>query len=211
MNKLSAIRASYDSAASAYAEYLFNELDEKPIDRHILDRFAESLNGGGLVADLGCGPGHIAKYLHERDVNVVGVDLSPEMIRSAGKLVPGVEFKTGDMRNMDFRDASLAGVVAFYSIVHLEPPELEKIFREFRRVLADDGLILLAFHIGDETVHLDEMWGTPVNLDFCFHQPDDVIALLKSANLIVTESVEREPYEDAEYPSRRCYLLATAV
>lgn len=211
MTKSSNVRTSYDSAATAYAEHLFNELDEKPIDRHILDRFAESLSGQGLVADLGCGPGHIAKYLHERGVDVVGVDLSPEMVRSATELVPGVEFKTGDMRKLDFPDADLAGIVAFYSIVHFEPTELDQIFRECRRVLADDGLMLLAFHIGDETVHLDEMWGKPVNLDFRFHQPDDVIASLKSANLIVTESVEREPYEDAEYPSRRCYLLATAV
>lgn len=211
MTKQSDVRTSYDSAATAYAEHLFNELDEKPIDRHILDRFAESLSGQGLVADLGCGPGHIAKYLHERGVDVVGVDLSPEMVRSATELVPGVEFKKGDMRKLDFPDADLAGTVAFYSIVHFEPTELDQIFRECRRVLADDGLMLLAFHIGDETVHLDEMWGKPVNLDFRFHQPDDVIASLKSANLIVTESVEREPYEDAEYPSRRCYLLATAV
>lgn len=211
MTKSSNVRTSYDSAATAYAEHLFNELDEKPIDRHILDRFAESLSGQGLVADLGCGPGHIAKYLHERGVDVVGVDLSPEMVRSATELVPGVEFKKGDMRKLDFPDADLAGTVAFYSIVHFEPTELDQIFRECRRVLADDGLMLLAFHIGDETVHLDEMWGKPVNLDFRFHQPDDVIASLKSADLIVTESVEREPYEDAEYPSRRCYLLATAV
>jgi SAM-dependent methyltransferase len=210
MMKPSDVRASYDSAAAAYAEHLFDELDEKPIDRHILDRFAESLSGGRLVADLGCGPGHVAKYLRERGVNVVGVDLSPEMVRSASERVPGIEFRAGDMRKLDFPDASLAGIVAFYSIVHFEPLELEQIFRECRRVLSDDGLMLLAFHIGDETVHLDEMWGKPVNLDFRFHQPDDVIASLKAANLIVTESVEREPYEDAEYPSRRCYLLATA-
>jgi SAM-dependent methyltransferase len=210
MSKLSDIRASYDSAATAYAEHLFNELDAKPIDRHILDRFAESLSGRGLVVDLGCGPGHVARYLRERGVQVTGVDLSPEMVRSAKALVPDVDFKTGDMCKLDFPDGSFAGIVAFYSIVHFETSELEQVFREWRRVLADDGLILVAFHIGDEIVHLDEMWGKPVNLDFCFHQPDDVIASLKFSNLIVTESVEREPYEDAEYPSRRCYLLATA-
>jgi len=38
-----------------------------------------------------------------------------------------------------------------------------------------------------------------------------VVASLQSAGLAVTESAEREPYENAEYPSRRCYLLARAV
>jgi hypothetical protein len=77
-------------------------------------------------------------------------------------------------------------------------------------VLVPGGSLLLAFHMGDETVHVDDLWGQPVNLDFRFHRPSDVISGLHDAGLILTEAVEREPYE-AEYPSRRCYLLATAV
>jgi hypothetical protein len=50
-----------------------------------------------------------------------------------------------------------------------------------------------------------------VDLDFRFHRSSDVISALSAADLIVTESVEREPYEGVEYPSRRCYLLARAA
>ena len=71
--------------------------------------------------------------------------------------------------------------------------------------------MLVAFHIGDEAVHLDDMWGQPVNLDFRFHQPVEVTSALHAADFMVVESAEREPYEGAEYPSRRCYLLATAI
>jgi SAM-dependent methyltransferase len=205
------IRASYDSAANAYVEHLFTELEQKPLDRHILNRFAEGVRGRGLVADLGCGPGHIAKYLHEQAVDVCGIDLSPEMVRSAARLCPGVEFRLGDMTSLDVLAGSLAGIVAFYSIVHFETSELDTVFRECRRVLAPDGLMLLAFHAGEETVHVDDLWGQPVNLDFRFHRPSDVISALRAAHLIVTESVEREPYEGVEYPSRRCYLLAKAT
>ncbi len=205
------IRASYDSVANAYVEHLFTELEQKPLDRHILNRFAEAVRRRGLVADLGCGPGHIAKYLHEHAVNVWGIDLSPEMVRCAARLCPDIEFRVGDMRSLDLPDASLAGIVAFYSIVHFEPSELDTIFHECRRVLVRDASMMLAFHIGDETVHVDDLWGRPVNLDFRFHRPSDVISRLHAADLMVTESVEREPYKDVEYPSRRCYLLATAV
>jgi 2-polyprenyl-3-methyl-5-hydroxy-6-metoxy-1,4-benzoquinol methylase len=76
-----AIAASYDSAASAYVEHLYAELTRKPLDRHLLNRFAEEVRGKGLVADLGCGPGHVAQYLHDQGVFVLGIDLSPEMIR----------------------------------------------------------------------------------------------------------------------------------
>ena len=74
------IRESYDSAAEAYAEQLAGELEKKPLDRHLLNRFAEETRGRGLVADLGCGPGHVARYLHDQGVEVIGIDLSSEMI-----------------------------------------------------------------------------------------------------------------------------------
>jgi SAM-dependent methyltransferase len=205
------VRDSYDSAADAYAEHLATELDQKPLDRHLLNRFAEETRGRGLVADLGCGPGHVARYLQEQGVTVVGIDLSPEMVRVATDLHPGIEFRIGDMSRLDLPDASLVGIVAFYSIVHFRPAELGAVFQELRRALLPGGLALIAFHIGDEVVHVDDLFGSPVSLDFRFHIPGSVIEALRCAQLAVIEQVEREPYEGAEYPSRRCYLLARAA
>ena len=93
-------------------------------------------------------------------------------------------------------------------MVAVEPTELGVAFREFRRVLAPDGPLLVSFHVGDETLHLDELWGQAVSLDFRFLLPRDVIASLQDAGFAATETVEREPYDGAEYPSRRCYLFA---
>lgn len=206
------IRQSYDSAAEAYAEHLATELEHKPLDRHLLNRFAEAMRGRGLVADLGCGPGHVAGYLRGQGVDLLGIDLSPEMIRVASRLHPDLAFRVGDMRDLvEIPDASLAGVVAFYAIVHFSVPELRPVLQQMRRVLVPGGLALLAFHIGDQSTHLDELFGAPVSLDFQFHLPDQVIVALRSAQLTVIEHVEREPYEGVEYPSRRCYLLAKAV
>src|SRR5437764_3959569 len=143
------IAASYDCAATAYAETLYSELTGQPLDRHLLNRFAEEVRGKGLVADLGCGPGHIAKYLHDQGAEVLGIDLSPEMIRCAARIEPTLRFQVGDMRSLDLPDAGLAGIVAFYSIVHFEPAELPEVLREFRRVLSPGGVLLIAFHIGD--------------------------------------------------------------
>jgi len=204
------VRDSYDSAAKAYAEHLSSELERKPLDRHLLNRFAEALRGRGPVADLGCGPGHVAGYLHERGVTVIGIDLSSEMIACAANLNPGLEFRIGDMRALDFPGGSLAGAVAFYGIVHFSAAELGKVMVELRRVLATGGLVLTAFHIGDQVVHVDDLFGARVNLDFVFHPPGVVIEALRSARFTVVEHCEREPYEGVEYQSRRCYLLARA-
>ncbi len=205
------VRESYDAAATAYAEHLVTELEHKPLDRHLLNRFAESTSGRGLVADLGCGPGHVARYLHDHGVSVVGIDLSPAMVRIAATLNPGLEFRVGDMRQPDIADASLAGIVAFYSIVHFDASELGAVFCHIRRVLAPGGLLLVSFHVGAQVVHVDDLFGASVSLDFHFHAPSEVIDSLRSAHLEVTEHIERQAYEGVEYPSRRCYLLARAA
>ena len=205
------VRGSYDSAAKAYAEHLATELVHKPLDRHLLNRFAEETRGRGLVADLGCGPGQVARYLQEQGVTVIGIDLSPEMVRVAAGLHPGIEFRTGDMNQLDLPGGSLAGIVVFYSIVHFRPAELGAVFQEARRVLMPGGWALISFHIGEEVIHLDDLFGSPVSLDFRFHVPSAVIEALRCAQLALIEHAEREPYEGVEYPSRRCYLLARAA
>jgi SAM-dependent methyltransferase len=201
-------RESYDELAATYTERIFTELAGKPLDRHLLNRLAEDVRGHGLVADLGCGPGHVARYLHDQGVRMLGIDLSPRMIDSARQRSPDIEFRVGDMRALDLPDGALAGIVAFYSLIHIGEPEMGATLRELRRVLAPGGLLLVAFHIGEETVHRDELWGHPVSLDFRFLMPSPIVARLIEAGFAVLERVEREPYPEVEHPSRRCYLLA---
>jgi len=201
-------RESYDEIAATYTERMFTELAGKPLDRHLLNRFAEDVRDHGLVADLGCGPGHMARYLHEQGVRMLGIDLSPRMIDWARKRSPDIEFRVGDMRALDLPDDALAGIVAFYSLIHIGEKEMGPTLRELRRVLAPGGLLLVAFHIGEETVHRDELWGHAVSLDFRFLQPARMAASLGEAGFHVLESVERESYPDVEYPSRRSYVLS---
>jgi SAM-dependent methyltransferase len=102
-------------------------------------------------------------------------------------------------------------VVLFYAIVHCDVAELTPLFQEARRVLGPGGLALVSFHVGDQVLHVEDLFGARVSLDLRFHVPDDVAGALRSANLEVIERIERVPYEGAEYPSRRCYLVARAV
>ena len=201
-------RKSYDEVAAEYVERIASELAQKPLDRHLLNRFAEETRGRGVIADLGCGPGHVARYLHEMGVEVYGVDLSPAMVQCARELNRGLDFRVGDLRALDFSDGALAGIVAFYSLIHVEPVDLPRTLREFYRVLCPDGILFVGFHVGSEVLHLDELWGHKVCLDFRFFQPADIVARLSEVGFRVLESVEREPYEGAEHPSRRCYLFA---
>ena len=113
---------TYDRVARPYAEQFFDELDRKPFDRELLDRFAARVKGRGRVCDVGCGPGHVGRYLADRGVDVFGLDLSPAMVVLARELNPTMTFAQGDMRALALPGASLAGIVAFYSLIHLERP-----------------------------------------------------------------------------------------
>jgi SAM-dependent methyltransferase len=204
------IQETYDRVADEYALRIFHELDGKPFDRELLDRFADRVRGKGPVYDLGCGPGHVARYLQERGVDVTGVDVSGEMVRRARELNPGIEFRQGDMRSLDLPDGGLAAVVAFYSIVHFHLDSLNAVFGELHRVLAPSAPLLLAFHIGEESIHLEEWWGHQVTVDFVFFDPESVKAKLLESGFRIAEALEREPYPEVEHPSRRAYILAEA-
>ncbi len=172
------VRACYDAVAQEYAKRFANELSHKPLDRELLSRFASEVRGRGEVYDLGCGPGQTTAFLHSRGVSVRGLDLSGELITEAHRRNPTIEFEQGDMLALPLADASLAGVVAFYSIVHLSSAELRQALAEIYRILRPDGRILLAFHIGEGTKHVDEFLGHTLSLDFRFFEPQQVAAEL---------------------------------
>ena len=206
---LDPVRNSYDRIADEYARRLYKELDGKPLDRELLTRFAKEVAGRGDACDLGCGPGQIARYLRDQSATVFGLDLSPKMVAQARELNPDISFRTGNMLALDLGDASLAGIAAFYAIVNIPRESVPEVFREIARVLQPGGILLLAFHIGDETLHENELWGRPIDMDFFLFQPDAIRRDLESAGLVVEEIIEREPYgEDVEYQSRRAYIFA---
>ena len=205
-------RTSYDAVADEYASRIAAELEHKPFDRRLLDDFAERVRDLGRVADLGCGPGQVARYLHDRGVDVVGVDLSPRMIECARRLHPGIDFQQADMEALPVPDEAWAGIAAFYSLIHVPRERIVAALRELRRVLQPRGLLLLAFHVGTEVVHLDEWWGHRVSVDFVFFESDEVERYLAAAGFEIERSAEREPYPpEVEHQSRRGYVLARAA
>lgn len=206
---LTPVRESYDRLAEEYARRLFKELDDKPLDRELLNRLAKETDGRGDICDLGCGPGQIARYLRDQGANVFGLDLSPQMVQQARKMNPDIQFREGNMLALDLPDNSLAGVAAFYAIVNIPKESQPQVFREVARVLRPGGVLLLAFHIGDEILREDELWGHPISMDFFLLQPRNIQKQLEAAGLVIDEIIEREPYApDVEYQSRRAYIFA---
>jgi len=203
------IRESYDRLAEEYARRIFNELQHKPLDRELLNRFAADVRGRGNVCDMGCGPGHVAQYLHEAGTAVFGLDLSPGMLQHARRLNPAILFHEGNMMALDLPDEMLAGITAFYAIVNIPKESLPLVFREMERVLKPGGLLLLGFHCGNEGLHDVELWGLSISMDFFLFQPTEIRRYLEVTGFAIEEIIEREPYSpEVEYQSRRAYIFA---
>lgn len=202
------LSTSYDRVATEYTAQIANELAGKPLDRALLNAFAEQVGTLRPICDLGCGPGHVAAFLAAAGATVTGIDLSSGMITHARQRYPALTFQQGDMRSLAVPDATFGGIIAFYSIIHLTPSELLPTFQEWWRVLGQAGRVLVAFHSGDSVVHLDAWWEQPVDLDFHFLQPEAVAATLQQAQFTIEAIVRRAPYPDVEHPSERAYLLA---
>lgn len=199
-------RAGYDVTAAAYAEQFHHHLRNKPLDRAALAGFA-GLVGRGVVADIGCGTGATTAMLHDFGLDVLGIDLSPNMIAEARRLNPALEFRVGSMTALDLDDASVDAVCAWYSIIHVPDDSLPQAFSEFTRVLRPGGNALLAFQVGDQPRELAEAFGECISLTFHRRRPDAVATLIGAAGLTPYAQLVREPDDDGLESTPQAYLI----
>lgn len=177
-------RTSYDTVAADYADQVRNLLDRTPDERTVLALFADLVHdsGGGPVADVGCGSGRITAHLRDLGVDVWGIDLSSGMIEVARRDHPDLRFEVGSMTDLDVADCSVAGLVAWYSLIHVPDDEVSLVLSHFRRVLRPGGPLLLGFHVGDGPRRKTRGYGGhPMNV--CVHrrQPGQMTAWLNDA------------------------------
>ena len=212
----SPLQRSYDKIADAYARQFHDELSHQPGERGLLDSFAEAVVDSGPCVDLGCGPGHVTRYLHERGVDIHGIDVSNAMVKRARALNPGIRFERGDLSRLKHKDNHWAAAVAFYSLVHLSPRELVPALLEIHRVLEPGGALLLGFHTDriDATTdheHLDHWLDQEVDLDFYFYRILHMLVNLEHAGFAQVSSYRRGPMDGREEQTGRAYILAEAL
>lgn len=202
------VKKQYDMLAKEYGDAFSGEHEKKPMDREVLRRFSREIGNGRPVWDLGCGPGQTAKYLKDLGVAISGMDLSEKMLDEAVTRCPGIPFRKGNLLDLEFENDSVAGVVSFYAIIHFTKEQVETTVREVFRVLRPGGLFLLAFHVGERTIHVETFLGKKTDLHVTFFTTDFVARCLEKTGFAGIEVIERAPYPGLEYPSRRAYVFA---
>jgi len=204
------VQTGYDKVAAEYAQQFITELDNKLLDRQLLKRFAQSMQDAtGPICDIGCGPGETTRYLRDQGVeNIFGMDLSAGMVAQARQFNPDIEFHQGTMTALEADDDSWPGIVAFYSIIHIPREHVVAVLREFKRVLKPGGLLFFTFHIGQNTIFVDNWWDKEVAINFFFFETDEMKGYLESAGFEIEDLITRYPYKDVEHQSRRAYVFA---
>jgi len=207
--ELNKIERMYDTVAQAYAEEFSGEHEKKPKDQEILRRFVREIGDKKPVWDFGCGPGQTTKYLNDLGLEISGLDLSERTLEQARTIHPGIHFRKGNILALEFDDDSIGAVVAFYAIVHFAQDQVETAFREVFRVLQPGGVFLFTYHIGEDTLSIEEFLGHKIRIDFMFFPTDFIHACLRKVGFERIEIIERDPYPGVEYESRRAYVFAT--
>lgn len=199
----------YDKTAKNYADKFMDELKHKHLDRILLKSFASENCDKGKLIDLGCGPGQTTKYVCECGLtDILGVDISPNMVTVAKNINPQLNFETADILSLKYPDRFFASAIAFYSIVHFDYGQIKTAFKEIKRVLTDNGQFLFSFHIGDNLVHMDNFLDHQVNIDFYFFEITKMMDVLTETGFDIIDVIERQAYKDVEYPSKRAYIWA---
>lgn len=205
------LRHAHDTLAELYADRLAGALDRMPADRAVLGLFCDLVLDAGLgteVGDIGCGPGRLAGYLAGRGLSPHGVDLSLDMVRVARRDHPGFPFGVADLRNLPFGDATLAGVLCWYSLMYLAPDDRPAAFAELARVVRPGGHLATAFKLGDDDVRRGGRT-VGVEFDIWWLSHAELTRRLTDAGFTVVFSAERPADPDEAQPQG--YLIARRI
>lgn len=179
------IAEAYDARAAEYVDVAGDIAQMDAADRTLIARWRDATTGPLL--DAGCGPGPWTSFLHDGHRDVVGVDISEQFIEAARERHPHLRFDVGSFRALPYEDATLGGILAWYSLIHTPPADLPAVFAEFARVLAPGGALLIGFFDGTSRRAFEHA----VTRAY-FWSPDDLRSLLAEAGFTVTRHERRE-------------------
>jgi len=204
-------RHAYDLAAQRYHDLFHDEMNEKAYDRTLLDAFAGRLPPGALLCDAGCGPSaHIGRYLADKGLSVIGVDISDRCVEMARAFNPGMRVVREDMQGLSFGAGTFDGLVAYYSIIHTPKTAVGRLFREFHRVLKPGGCLLLAVKAGSSEGYVQEILGIQAEVYFAFFDESEIRGYFERSGFAVDVLERRNPY-DFEIENERIFAIGRKI
>lgn len=204
-------RNSYNKAAHKYYELFQDELEEKEFDKNFLNEYLKLFTSGSIICSVGCGPcGHIEDYIYRKGFKIIGIDISEKCIEIATKNNPKIQFEIGDFTNINFEDNYFDGLVSYYSILDSPKIYLDKILKEFARVLKKNGHLLLVVKEGKSEGYKNDLLGIKTKIYFSLFTENEIRSALERNGFNIVKLSIREPYEN-EIQIKRLFVISKKV
>jgi len=200
-------RQAYNLVAQKYHDLFHNEMNEKEYDRKFLDSFISRFNKDSIILDAGCGPsGHVGRYVFDKGIQVIGVDISEKCVEMARHHNPYMRFEVGDITNLAFDDGSFEGIISYYSIIDTPKKYVHKIFSQFHRVLKPNGYLLIAVKAGTTEGYIYDLLGENVEIYMSLFSEEEISSYFEKARFLIEFIEKRNPY-DFEISNERIFAI----
>jgi len=103
--------------------------------------------GPASVLDAGCGTGRVGRELARRGMKVVGVDIDADMLDTARRKGPGVDWRLADLASVDLGRSFDAIVMAGNVMIFVEPGTEAAVMANMARHLAAEGMLVAGFQV----------------------------------------------------------------
>ncbi len=124
----------------------------------LLNEWGSHLPKGGLLLDLGCGPGQDTRFLRRQGFRVYGVDLTWSFLQAGKRRSPRLPLIQADMRHLPFSSAEFEGIWAAASIIHLPKSHVRTLFRKLFTLTKPGGWLAFTVMYGREIGVPRQQW-----------------------------------------------------
>ena len=114
-------------------------------EANFVQRFAPS-----SVLDAGCGTGRVGRELARRGVDVVGIDIDPEMLGTARRTTPDLDWRLADLATVELSRAFAVVVLAGNVMIFLTPGTEGAVLANLARHLHPGGRLIAGFQLAPD-------------------------------------------------------------
>lgn len=191
------VAKAYGSQSVHVEQLLGTEVAAADPDRNIIEPWAATVKGS--ILDVGSGTGRWTGHLATRGHDIEGLEPVEQLVDLARKNYPWIMFHRGSVNELADTDHRWAGLLAWYSVIHMGPEELPEALSVLRGVLQDDGTLLMSFFSGTTFMPFNH----PVATAYLWPM-DDMTLALETAGLSVVD-------QHWEPNAPHAHIIATAT